>query len=329
MTCTPTQSPCVSIVIPAYNAQSTIGDVLEGCLAQGYGGEIETIIVDDGSTDDTAQAVSRFPVRYIRQKNSGPAAARNLGWKQARGEIIFFTDSDCVPEPTWISQLIARLSDDEVGGAGGTYSIQNPNNLLAACIHEEIVQRHLRMPRRVDYLGGFNVCYRRSVLEAVGGFDEHYRTASAEDSDLSYRVKKQGYDLVFDDRARVAHLHPTSLGRYLTRQTEHGYWTMRLYRMHPDMALGDVYARFVDHIEPPLFLVTVALVPFGFIPWVWSVLLTLVTVDLALQLPVAISIVRRTRAVKYLALVPVTFLRGFARAAGMLAGIARFWLLPR
>jgi cellulose synthase/poly-beta-1,6-N-acetylglucosamine synthase-like glycosyltransferase len=318
--------PSVSVVIPAYNSADTIAETVQACLNQDYPA-VEVIIIDDGSTDDTGKIVRQYPVRYARQENSGPAAARNTGWKQAHGEIICFTDSDCVPEPTWVSKLVSMLADERVGGAGGSYSIRNPQNLLAACVHEEITQRHLCIPRQVDYLGGFNVCYRRTVLEAVGGFDQGYRTASAEDNDLSYRVKKQGYELLFDADARVAHLYPTRLIRYLRRQAEHGYWTMRLYRTHPDMATGDAYARLVDHIEPPLFLITIGLIPLGFIRPVLYVLLGLGGANLALQFPMAVSIVRRTGVVKYLALVPITFLRGFARAIGMLAGIVRFWLL--
>ncbi|MBU0492665.1 MAG: glycosyltransferase [Chloroflexi bacterium] len=322
------QFPLVSIIIPAYNARAVIGDAIAGCLAQDYAGEVEVIVVDDGSTDDTGAVVQRYPVRYVWQANSGPATARNAGWRRARGEIVFFTDADCVPEPAWVSRLVRWFADEAVGGAGGTYGIRNPENLLAACVHEEIVQRHQRMPRQVDYLGGFNAAYRRRVLEQVEGFDEGYRTASAEDNDLSYRVKKLGYTLVFDAEARVAHLHPTALPRYLRRQADHGYWTMKLYRAHPDMAGGDAYARFIDHLEPPLCLLTLGLAPFALVRWVRYALMGLVGLDLVIQLPLALAIVRRTRRARYLALAPVTFLRGFGRAVGMLAGIVRFWLWP-
>jgi len=320
--------PSVSVVIPAYNSAGTIAEAIRACVNQDYPA-VEVIVVDDGSTDDTGEIVRQFPVRYVRQENNGPATARNTGWRQSRGEIICFTDSDCVPEPAWVSKIVSMLVDERAGGAGGSYDIRNPQNLLAACVHEEIVQRHLRMARQVDYLGGFNVCYKRAVLEAVGGFDQSYRMASAEDNDLSYQVKKRGYELLFDADARVAHLYPTRLMHYLRRQAWHGYWTMKLYRAHPDMATGDVYARLMDHVEPPLFLITIGLIPFGFIRPVPYVLLGLVGIDLALQFPMAISVIRRTKAIKYLTLVPITFLRGFARAIGMLAGMIRFWLLRR
>lgn len=319
------ETPTVTVVVPAYNASRTIAACIEGTLSQVYP-KIEVIIVDDGSTDDTAAIVQRYPVKYVYQDNSGPAAARNTGWKLAQGEIVCFTDSDCVPEPAWVSSLVDMLCKEDVGGAGGSYSIRNSHNLLATCVHEEIVQRHLRMPRQVDYLGGFNVCYKRTVLEAVGGFDEGYCTASSEDCDISYRVTKLEYKLLFDVKARVVHLYPTNLFHYLRRQAQHGYWTMKLYRAHPDMAGGDAYARLIDHVKPPLFLLTLGLIPFMFFRPARYVLLGLFAIDLAVQLPMALAVVRRTKAVKHLILIPITFLRGFARAIGMLTGIVRFWL---
>ncbi|HHT9153402.1 MAG TPA: glycosyltransferase family A protein, partial [Candidatus Hypogeohydataceae bacterium YC40] len=75
----------ISVVIPAYNAEKTIGKTLEACLNQDYAGKIEIIVVDDGSTDGTAKEVKRYPVKYIYQENAGPASARNRGWREAKG----------------------------------------------------------------------------------------------------------------------------------------------------------------------------------------------------------------------------------------------------
>jgi len=316
----------VSIVIPAYNAEAVIGRCIEACLAQEYDGEIEVIIVDDGSTDHTAEVVARYPVRYIYQENSGPAAARNTGTRISTGELICFTDSDCAPQRLWVARLAAEFEDATVGAAGGSYDIGNPEHVLARCIHEEIIQRHLLMPRDVNYLGGFNVCYRREAFERTGGFDEDFRMASAEDNDLSYRVHKSGYVLRFNQQARVSHLHPTRLGHYMRSQFWHGYWSMKLYRHHPDMARGDVYSDVLDHLEPALFLLALVAVPFAFWRRVRKGLAVLLSGLALLQLRRPVQIVRRTGKVHLLILAPVTFARGIARALGMVRGIWHFWL---
>jgi glycosyltransferase involved in cell wall biosynthesis len=316
----------VSIVIPAYNAANTISSCIEACYAQDYPGR-EVIVVDDGSTDDTEDIVRRHPVRYLRQDNAGPASARNRGWRAATGEVICFTDSDCVPAHDWVSKLVEEYTSKEIGGVGGTYDIVNDHSLLASCVHEEIVQRHLRMPRQVNYLGSFNVSYRRTVLEQIGGFYESYRMASGEDNELAYQVIKRGYRLIFTKDARVAHHHPEHLLRYLKQQFWHGYWRVKIYRRHPGMVRGDSYGGHLDFLQPPLALALLCMLPFSFWGFGATVLLALLLLYLALQLPMALAIVKRTGKMNYLSLAFITFLRGFARGTGMAWGIFRFFII--
>jgi len=316
----------VSIVIPAYNASSTLPCTIETCLEQEYPRDkLEVVVVDDGSMDGTRWIVRQYPAKYIYQQNSGPATARNAGWTSAQGEIICFTDSDCVPARDWVSKLVEEYTSDEIAGVGGTYDIADDSNLLAACVHEEIVQRHLRTPRYVNYLGSFNVSYRRAVLEEVGGFNESYRMASGEDNDLAYRVIKRGYRLVFTRDAKVAHYHPHNLWRYLRQQFWHGYWRMKLYRNHPDMARGDAYGGAADLVQPPLALATLCLLPFSFLTPIIYLVSALLIVGLGLQLPTPSAIIKRTGQIRYLALVLVTFLRGYARGLGMALGILKLF----
>jgi len=319
--------PRASIVIPAYNAERLIARVLNACLAQDLTADV--IVVDDGSSDRTSEIVRRYPVQYVYQANQGPAQARNTGWRMARGDIICFTDSDCVPAPDWVSRLVERHVSPQIAGVGGTYDIANPGNLLATCVQEEIVQRHLGMPEYVDFLGSFNVAYRRDVLEEVGGFDTSYQSASGEDNDLAYRVARRGYRLVFTRDAKVSHYHPENLWRYLRQQFWHGYWRMKLYREHPRMARGDVYGGILDFLRPPLALATACLVPFCFLPPVLHLLSALLVMLLSLSIPMALAIVGRTRQVKYLAMIPLTFLRSYARGGGLVAGVLSFFVLWR
>ena len=317
-----------SIVIPAYNSAKTIPILIEACLNQSVNSEI--IIVDDGSTDNTADIIKNYPVQYIYQNNSGPGAARNTGWQTASGDIICFTDSDCVPETNWVKMLLEKYTSEDIGAAGGSYDIQNKESLLAECIHEEIIQRHDKIPVEANFLGSFNVSYRKKVLEIVGGFNNSFRTASGEDNDLAYKVKKAGYKLIFDKNIKVAHYHQSKLSKYLKEQYRHGYWRMMLYKKHPDMAKGDCYAGIFDFLQPPLAsVITGALLISLFNISLLYVSLLLIGILLMLQFPVAFRAVARNKRFSYLYILFVFFLRAFARSFGMIKGIIRFFVLGK
>lgn len=314
-------------MVPVYNAAARVGKVVEACLAQEYPSDrLEIVFVDDGSVDDSGTVLRAYPIVVLSRPNGGPARARNAGWQGTKAEIVCFTDDDCLPEPGWVGKLVAQFDDPQVGAAGGSYGIANPEDWLARCVHEEIAARHRRMPPDVTYLGSFNVAYRRSLLEATGGFPERYRRASAEDNHLSYEVHHRGYRLRFDPSARVDHFHPRRLGRYLRSQFRHGYWRMILYRNHPRRLGGDSYAGWLDFAQPPVALLVLVLLamyrPVGFAP-----LLAAAALYLLLQLPMALTVALRGSAGDGLRFLGVTMLRGLARGFGMCAGMvtALFW----
>lgn len=308
----------VSVIIPAYNAEKTIGKTLEACLNQDYTGRVEVVVVDDGSTDGTKEVVSKYPVSYIYQENSGPAATRNKGWRSASGEIICFTDSDCIPHRDWLSKLLRNYQDNGTGAVGGSYDIANPGSFLASCIHEEIKVRHLAMPRYTKFLGSYNFSARKSVLERTHGFQEGYKKASSEDNDLSYKISRLGDKIVFDKEALVAHYYRESLWRYLSDQYTHGFWRARLYWEHPGMSLGDDYTRLKDIVEVPICLGLLVTTPFTQVSGLWYILLALL---FSLQLGMAFSISIRGRRPLLLLFAFVTFLRCFARSLGFLRGL--------
>ena len=112
----------ISVVVPAYNAREAIAECLEALLHQTVPRDrYEVIVVDDGSSDGTAEVVRPYGVKLLQQANQGPAAARNLGVAHAQGEIILFTDADCAPHADWIEQLTRPLLDDEIVGSKGVY----------------------------------------------------------------------------------------------------------------------------------------------------------------------------------------------------------------
>ncbi len=324
----------VTVVIPAYNAAATLGRCLEACLEQTHD-QTEIVVVDDGSTDSTSRIAAQHGVDYIYQERQGPAAARNKGVQRARGTIVAFTDADCIPATDWIAQLLVAF-EEHVAGVGGAYDIANPNRFLACMIQFEIAARHAGLDTYVDFLGSFNVAYRKEVFEAVGGFDETYRAASAEDNDLAYRIQDAGYRLKFTHRARVAHYHPARLPAYLRTQMRHGAWRVKLYVDHPARARrGDNYAGRADLWAPALALIaaTGALsVPAAFALTDYGLaaagaVLTAATLCVILHVPLAGRILRLSGE-PAMCLYPVmALLRDIARGAGMIAGLVRFGLL--
>ena len=330
------QKPRVSIIVPAHNAEKTIGACLGACLSQTHP-NTEVIVVDDGSTDATPRIAEAFPVHYIRQENRGPAAARNRGAAEATGSFVAFTDSDCVPEPGWIAELLAVFAEGVVA-VGGTYGIANPESMLARMIHEEIALRHASYGVDVDFLGSFNVMYDREAFLTDGGFDEAFSRASAEDNDLSYRLLDAGGKLRFTPHAIVKHFHPTRLGPYLRTQARHGFWRMKLYAKHPNRAYkGDRYAGLAELAAPALALLAVLALchavpiligvvhsPIGV---ALDVVFLLVYVLFRYSPPLRLAPNRGgTRMLLFL---PVLILRDIARGIGMLAGVVRFMVLAR
>ncbi|MFM1920622.1 MAG: hypothetical protein RLZZ303_2256 [Candidatus Hydrogenedentota bacterium] len=333
----------VSVIVPAYNAERTLAECIEALLAQDYP-NLEIIIVDDGSTDRTAQIAQGYEgITYLHQSNAGPAAARNRGAATAKGEWLAFTDSDCIAEPDWISALMAKVRANKgrgVVGVGGTYGIANPESLLARIIHAEIQARHARMKDEVDFLGSFNVAYERKAFEAVAGFDESFSQASGEDNELAYRLIDAGGKLHFTRRAIVNHYHPTRLLPYFKTQMRHGYWRVRLNKKHENRSRGDAYA---DGTELRLTIglagsllggilgITIMLAIFNDSDYTFiaSYSLGIAISYLLIRIPMSIRLTKLGYIVQGFLYPWFALARDFPRAVGLIWGSVHFYLLRR
>lgn len=209
----------VSLYIPCYNVAEFLARSIEGVLQQSHPAD-ELLIIDDGSRDATLEIAARYPVRIVRHEcNRGLAAARNTGFREARNEFVASLDADCVASPRWIETLLPHLEDPRVAGAAGrlTEGVERSraDRWRRAHMPQEWGGALIRNPR---FMFGNNALFRRSVVEAVGGYDESMRT-NGEDVDLSNRLRASGHDLVYEPAARVTHLrHDT------TRSILDTYW---------------------------------------------------------------------------------------------------------
>ena len=316
----------VSVIIPAYNCEGTIALTLKAFAQQTYGASVEVIVVDDGSKDQTRSVVEKFAnVKYFYQDNAGPAAARNRGVNESKGDVILFTDSDCIPYANWIEVMVSSLLGLKVSVISGSYDIFNKGNILARSIFDEINYRHQRlMPDYPKSFGSYNFCAWKKAFLEVGGFNEEYKFASGEDNDLSYKFLRAGHNIFFERKSKVMHIFPTNIFRYLKEQYRHGFWRAKMYTDHPQMSRGDDYTFWKDIAEPPLVM---AIVLTGVIalfngPGSAQTFSALVVVLASIEFLYGFLIEKNFLGFLFLSL--VMFLRSFARTIGFLSGASVF-----
>jgi len=276
----------ISVVVPVYNGERTIQKTIEALLSQKTEKSYEVIVVNDGSTDETPNIIKNYPIKVITQKNAGPSAARNTGWEAASGEIVAFTDSDCVPVQGWIEAIVKHFEDPSVGGVGGTYKTENTGSILATYIGEDIRFRHDRLGKEIEATGTFSAAFRKKLLERVCGFDETYKKATAEDFDLCFAIRKTGHKIIYEPEAIVGHYHKERFFKYIKTQFWYSVWRVYLYNKYRDMAKGDQYTPLTTLIQIPLTLLfLVSLVPSFFIEKVYIIPIVFICILMALTMP--------------------------------------------
>jgi glycosyltransferase involved in cell wall biosynthesis len=220
----------VSVVIPAYQAAATIGACIEAVRNQRYpAGRREIIVVDDGSRDATAEIARSYAgVTVISQPNGGAAAARNRGWREAKGTWVAFLDSDCVPSRGWLGALIEAVStgNDQVppmlGAAGKTLGLDSGSEAahFADLIGSLDAERYLSHPRW-PFAPSCNLMYRRAALATCDGFDERFVTYEACDLHTRLRETDPGA-FAYVARAVVWHRHRSNWRAYWKQQVAYG-----------------------------------------------------------------------------------------------------------
>lgn len=231
----------ISIVIPTFNGGSRIGNCLNALLNQVGRRDVEILVVDDGSTDDTARVVGSFPeVRLFSQGNAGPATARNRGAIEARGAIILFTDDDCVPMPDWLSAMLAPFKDSAVVAAKGTYRTRQ-KRLTARFVQIEYEDRYRLMAGldSIDFVDTYSAAFRRDRFLKMSGYDDSFPVACAEDIELSYRMSARGWKMKFAPAAIVYHTHPDGFWRYLKKKYKFAFWRVLAVRKNPAKGVKD------------------------------------------------------------------------------------------
>ena len=255
-------APPISVIIPAYNAARTIGPCLAALRDQAFDKPYEIIVVDDGSTDGTAEVARAAGATIISIPRGRPAAARNAGIRAAQGGIICCTDADCAPQPGWLRELTAPFGDPTIMAAKGAYETRQ-RQLVARFVQLEYEDKYdrLRQQPAIDFIDTYSAAYRRDVLLANGGFD--VRFDYLEDQELSFRLAARGCRMVFRETAVVDHRHSATWRAYLRKKAIIGYWKAQVVRRHPDRAGGDSHTPPVMKVQMLLAMLTLAAVVAG------------------------------------------------------------------
>lgn len=226
--------PKISVIICTYNGTATLRPCLESLQKLSYA-DYEVLLIDDGSSEDIASIAADFPaVRYLRQNHAGLSAARNLGMREARGEILAYTDDDCLVDEDWLRHIAAGFDAPQWVACGGPNIPPAPRNQA-----ETIVAAAPGAPAHVmlndaeaEHLPGCNLAIRKTALEAIGGFRVGYRTAG-DDVDVCWRLREAGGRLRFMPGAMVWHHRRRSFSAYLRQQRGYGLAEALLMKDHP------------------------------------------------------------------------------------------------
>lgn len=219
--------PRVSVIVPVKNGAQKIGGLLDSLMQVDYDREmLEIVVVDGNSSDNTREIVLRYPtVRLLTEERPGLNAARNTGIRNSTGEVIAFTDSDCIVSKDWVKKIVEDFGEKEVGCVGGN-ALRFYDDLISRYCDESLMpvmriftekKTLSKVKPPVQYPAGCNMAIRRSILAEAGEFDENIEYGFDED-ELVERICSAGHTMVLDPDLLVSHKHRSSV-RELLKQT--------------------------------------------------------------------------------------------------------------
>jgi len=215
--------PKVSVVVCSYNGGKTLDRCLASLKEIDYP-NYEVVLVDDGSKDDTQEIAARHPwIVNIRQENKGLSVARNVGGYAATGEILAYTDSDCMADPDWLYYLVNTLLSGDYCGVGGPNISPPAEDWIQACVSAAPGgPSHVLLTDVVaEHIPGCNMAFHKWAFEKIGGFDPEYNKAG-DDVDFCWRLQQEGEVIAFSPAAIVWHYRRFTLRAFRKQQEGYG-----------------------------------------------------------------------------------------------------------
>ncbi len=226
--------PMVSVVVCTYNGASTLPECLDSILGLRYP-NFEVIVVDDGSTDGSAELARAYGVKVLSTENQGLSSARNTGLHAATGEIVAYTDDDAYPDPEWLTYLALSFRKTSHAGVGGPNIPPRNARPVAECVaNAPGGPMHVLLSDQVaEHLPGCNMAFRKERLEEIGGFDPQFR-AAGDDVDVCWQLQEKGWTLGYNAAAMVWHYRRGSVLNYWRQQRAYGRAEALVERKWPE-----------------------------------------------------------------------------------------------
>ena len=255
-----TARPLVSVIVPFHNAQRTLRKTLLSLINQDFPkDDYEIILVDDGSTDSSVEEIKKIaanspvPIRIIQQKHRGCYSARNLGAKNACGEVLAFIDADEVANRDWLKNLVRPfLMDEDLAVVCGKV-VTDPDVALLTPLKIAPVNEVGLTTNGMKY-ATCNVAYRKRVFNLLGGFDEKFDPLLRGDSDLGLRVEENKFKIIYEPSAVVYHPVKEISFRTLFKLAKYRYHDVLLYAKHGKLAKGSLGNKIFQPIIGPFSL---------------------------------------------------------------------------
>ncbi len=226
--------PKVSVVVALYNAARTLDECLLSLSKLNYP-DYEVIVINDGSTDESADIIKRYPFQTITTSNHGISASRNQGMRAATGEIVAYIDSDAMADPDWLNFLVATFLESDFDAVGGPNFVPKDDDWIAKCVYRSPggPTQVMLNDKLAEHIPGCNMAFRKRALEAIGGFD-HIFTTAADDVDVCWRLIENNCRIGFSPSAVVWHRRRPSVRAYWKQQVGYGISEALLERKHPN-----------------------------------------------------------------------------------------------
>ena len=262
----PDYKPKVSMLIPAYNEESVIAETVRAALASDYP-KFEVIVVDDGSTDRTAEIVraryERDPrVRLLTQTNQGKPSALNHGLSEAAGEVVVCIDADTVVDPETVSRLVRHFADPKVAAVAGNVKVMNRNRWITRWQALEYITSQNLEKRAFDLLNCIPVvpgaagAWRADTLRTSGGFSGD---TVAEDTDLTLTIRRNGWKILYDEDAIGRTEVPETVDALIRQRFRWTFGTLQAVWKHRDTAGKPRYGTLGWVAIPNIFLFQIVL----------------------------------------------------------------------
>lgn len=271
----------ISVIIPMYNAEGTIEKCINSLTQQTFK-DYEIIVVNDNSTDDSINIIKKYKkIKIISLKeNVGAGTARDIGANNSKGKILAFTDSDCILPKDWLEKINNDFKKKDIVGVAGTYNESEGKSFIELFSFYELIYRREGFPEFINTASSSNFACLKSIYKKAGGFKTLFKTFTAEDMDLSYRISKIG-KIYWDKENGIKHHFPTKIKSYLKKQFKYARDTSIITKKYPNLLKNKICQGDNNKLIIPLAALSLilllggAIYHFLLIPFILSIIILL------------------------------------------------------